>query len=413
MRRFAADERGGAVAIFALALIPVLAAAGAAVDYARAAKMRSNLQSIVDAAVLTGLKAPASRRAGAAEAHARAALAREGVLIDTLSFTPTTSQGLRGRVKIRLSSVFGGVLGTSGIDIAAGAEGFVRSETSSTTAKVCIMLMDPSAAETLRVNGGVTVAAPHCEIHVHTSANVGAVFNGNATIDAKRICLRGPGYIANGQPKLGPLETGCAVAGDPFANQIPKPSSLGCTFTNRVFEAPRGRQATELEPGVYCGATLFKGRHEIRLKPGLYVIKDGMMTVDGGSSIIGSGVTFFLADANASLQINGASTVDLSAPAASQSAYRDILIFEPNGLQRSAIAFEGASTHRLKGLVYLPSRNLTFNGGSGLEGDAVTMVVNALTINGAGKREWKLEAAPRSIPSSSAAGTGAEIILRY
>uniref|UniRef100_UPI00301E44FA pilus assembly protein TadG-related protein n=1 Tax=Staphylococcus aureus TaxID=1280 RepID=UPI00301E44FA len=94
--------RGGAVAIFALALLPVLAAAGAAVDYARAAKMRSNLQSIVDAAVLTGLKAPASRRAGAAEAHARAALARAGVLIDTLSFTPTTSQGLRGRVKIRL-----------------------------------------------------------------------------------------------------------------------------------------------------------------------------------------------------------------------------------------------------------------------------------------------------------------------
>ena len=54
---------------------------------------------------------------------------------------------------------------------------------------------------------------------------------------------------------------------------------------------------------------------DIVLKPGLYVIKDGAFAVNGGSSLTGAGVTIFLANAGASLQLNGNSVVRLAAPA--------------------------------------------------------------------------------------------------
>jgi hypothetical protein len=65
--------------------------------------------------------------------------------LEQLSFTPTPNQGLRGRVKVRLSSLFGNLLGSDGIDIAAGAEGFLKSSPDA-AGNVCLMLMDPSAA---------------------------------------------------------------------------------------------------------------------------------------------------------------------------------------------------------------------------------------------------------------------------
>ena len=52
VRRFSRDADGAVAMIFALALIPILALVGAAVDYARASKARTQLQAAVDAATL-------------------------------------------------------------------------------------------------------------------------------------------------------------------------------------------------------------------------------------------------------------------------------------------------------------------------------------------------------------------------
>lgn len=50
---FGKDERGATAMIFGLALLPLMAAAGAAVDYSRAANVRTSLQKAVDAAALS------------------------------------------------------------------------------------------------------------------------------------------------------------------------------------------------------------------------------------------------------------------------------------------------------------------------------------------------------------------------
>ncbi len=51
--RFAADQRGNAIALFVMMLVPVLGAAGVAIDYGRAIAAQSSLQAAADSAVLS------------------------------------------------------------------------------------------------------------------------------------------------------------------------------------------------------------------------------------------------------------------------------------------------------------------------------------------------------------------------
>lgn len=52
LTRFAAAEQGNIAVIFAITLVPVLTFVGAAVDYSRAVKARSSMQSALDSAAL-------------------------------------------------------------------------------------------------------------------------------------------------------------------------------------------------------------------------------------------------------------------------------------------------------------------------------------------------------------------------
>src|SRR5260370_42110142 len=54
LRRFSADHGGSVMPLFVLSLIPVLALIGTAVDYVRAANVRTSLEVSLDAALLAG-----------------------------------------------------------------------------------------------------------------------------------------------------------------------------------------------------------------------------------------------------------------------------------------------------------------------------------------------------------------------
>src|SRR5919112_2086146 len=51
-RRFVGDRRGAVAIMFALSLLPLAVASGAAIDYSRAAQVRMDVQSATDAAAL-------------------------------------------------------------------------------------------------------------------------------------------------------------------------------------------------------------------------------------------------------------------------------------------------------------------------------------------------------------------------
>jgi hypothetical protein len=87
-------------------------------------------------------------------------------------------------------------------------------------------------------------------------------------------------------------------------------------------------------------------------------------------------VTLYFATSSSYVQFNSGVTVSLTAP--TSGAYANVLMFEPDGLSTSgfAIGWGLEFGHALQGLVYLPSRNITFNSTYIGTADAFTLVVN-------------------------------------
>ncbi len=59
MRRFWSNEKGSMIVMFAVALVPVLALMGAAIDYSRASLARTKMQGALDATGLFLSRLPA------------------------------------------------------------------------------------------------------------------------------------------------------------------------------------------------------------------------------------------------------------------------------------------------------------------------------------------------------------------
>jgi hypothetical protein len=135
---------------------------------------------------------------------------------------------------------------------------------------------------------------------------------------------------------------------------------------------------------VFDGAGLtFNGSVEtVIMGEGLYGLSNGARIIFNDQVVTGDGVSIYLADKDSSfLTVNGRTQVTLTAP--TSGTYKDLVIFEKPGLetpQWSSYNLDGGMN--LEGLVYLPSRNLHFNGSGEMNGKALSLVLNKLSLDG-------------------------------
>ena len=186
--------------------------------------------------------------------------------------------------------------------------------------------------------------------------------------------------------------------------KLPAPPSTTCSGSTANGGNYNGGSVT-LSPGVYCGWFNFNNAPSVTLQPGVYVIKSGGWNVDGGAWV-GSGVTFYFADSS-DIQFNSGMNLTLSAP--STGTYSGILIYEADGLSNSNFVFDDSVGENLSGLIYLPSRNLTFNSTSNETTPNVTVVANTAIFD---QVNWSLT--PNStwpISRSTSSSGGGQISL--
>lgn len=127
---FVGDERGSVAIIFALALIPLTLAVGAAVDYSLAARIKAKLDAAADAAALAAVNK--SAMGGSAQAAQTAALslfnahaaALKGATVDTLSASVGDTALKRTAVvsyKANVATAFMGLVGINAVPIGGSA----------------------------------------------------------------------------------------------------------------------------------------------------------------------------------------------------------------------------------------------------------------------------------------------------
>jgi Flp pilus assembly protein TadG len=372
---------GSAAVTFGISLIPLAASVGAAVDYSKATEVRAKLQNALDVAVLAGVKA-SSAKATTASTVFTANFSDSLAQNVSSSFTANTDGSLSGTAQAAVPTSMLAILKVSTISVTASAQAKIRNTSSSTSNTVCLLLVDPTASQSLLINSGAKINAPDCEIDVRSTANPAAMFNSGTTLNVKKICVAGSNVTMNGGT-LSVVQTGCAAISDPLAGTLPVVSAGTCTVSNKSYDG----SSITLDPGTYCGSINFNGSPTITFNPGLYVIKGGTMTINSGAKITGNGVTFYFADKDSKIQFNGTTTITLTAP--TSGTYSGILMFEPSGLAQSQLVFNGTTASTLQGLMYLPSRQVTFNSTSTLSAEKISMVFATLIVNAT---DWNFQA---------------------
>jgi Flp pilus assembly protein TadG len=398
--RFCAASDGQIAMIAALAAPVLIVGVGLAVDLSTQTNKKSELQNMLDTAVLAGASVPGANdetrvleaRRMFAAALAAAGIAPEGV---TASFQVREGSVVRGQastsVKLALSNAF--FSNSARIEAAAEAEFKAPRRGGG-----CIhVLADTSQA--LLLNSGASIAGRTCTINVHSTSNPAFIMNAGVTLDIAKLCVRGTQFIRNGGTVTN-LEPGCAVPADPLAGVIPEPAVPSGCETSGVYEP--GNHT--LRPGVHCAPT-FNGSPTLTFQPGLHIIR-GRMIVNNGSTIIADGVTFYFPDTDSEIRANGALTMRAKAP--TTGPYAGILMFETtsdaaNNARKTQYVFNGSNGEELEGAIYLPNRDVTYNSTTNVRGNKTTIVVNTMIVNSA---NWTLEG------SGSTAGGDTVVRLR-
>jgi Flp pilus assembly protein TadG len=391
VRTFWSGEGGSVSVVFAIALIPVVMLVGAAIDYSRASSARTHLQAAMDAAVLAG----ASRRSdqtATAQTVFSAHLQSGQYTLKGASFSLGGDASVTGTASADVATSLLAAVSIDALSVSVTATAKpVR------TSNVCVLLVDPTAAQPLLVNGGASLKAPNCEVHVRSGGSPAAIFNSGSSFVTKRTCLAGSSPIYN-STSVANVETRCSAAVDPFAGTLPVPSSSSCTVSNGNY----GGGSVGLSPGVYCGWFNFNNAPNVTFAPGVYVIKGGGWNVNGGTWS-GTGVTFYFADSSV-IQFNSGIAANLTAP--TSGTYAGILIYEAAGLSKSNFVFNDSVANNLDGLIYLPSRNVTFNAKSQLNTDQATLVFNTLILD---QTNWNLDVGTGK--TIAASGSASNILM--
>lgn len=146
--------------------------------------------------------------------------------------------------------------------------------------------------------------------------------------------------------------TDCPAVADPLAARAP-PTFGGCTYTNQVVS---GGTLT-LMPGNYCGGLHVTNGASVTLSPGEYIISNGALKVDGGSSLTANSAGVYLTGAGATLFFGEDTTINLTAPKSGPLA--GLLIYEDRNAPTGQVHYiysDNAPT--MLGTIYLPRNQL-------------------------------------------------------
>ncbi len=382
-------------------MVAIMGMLALALDVGQLRYHQRTLQRAADAAALASvLEIPfcnGSTSCSAMQDAATSALAENGVtgvtvvtscgtsavsgLVLTLN-NPPCSQGSRDpnmgkatSVEIMLAQTkqpaFIGMLGPGAIPVGA------RAEASASSGNNCIYALDPTGSNTLNVLLGASISTP-CGIMVESSSS--SAFNCAVlgVVSAPKISVVG-GY-SNLLCLISPTpatHVNFPAVPDPLS-YLPQPALSGCgTSTGPPYHgAPAAititGTATLYPDAAYCGGITISAGANVTFQPGTYVLTStnagatrnpGGLTINLGSSVSGTGVTFFNYGPSGGITFNAPilslTGVRLTAP--TTGTYAGILFYQPPSNTNAATLLGSAAYNTvLEGAYYFPRANVTF-----------------------------------------------------
>ncbi len=391
---------GGNISIFAaLVAVPIVAAAGLAIDSARGYRTATELQELADGAVLFSAGAQDVTGDAAQKAAKRIKFATEylagklpqvsdveiigpsTVTADSQSVKVSINGRVRGSLMNVLSSAFKDAEGTN-VNIVANSVARFGSDAYS-----CMLSLNPTAAQTMAFSGNATLLGVNCRVQANSNNAVAMKLQGASSLSAAEICAVGG---ASGS-KYTPVPTHCPAKTDPYASLVMPVAAASCSsaFTNVKVK----NVSKNLVPGTYCGGLDVQTGGTANLASGLYIIKDGPLSAASNSIINApSGVTIYLTGASSKIDIASGAIVTINAPTAATAnsttlLYKSMAIIQDRttGIGNvNQISSKGGVN--ITGVYYTPAQalSITANGAMNANSAYFPVIVDTFSAGGTG-----------------------------
>jgi hypothetical protein len=172
------------------------------------------------------------------------------------------------------------------------------------------------------------------------------------------------------------------------------PYTSGCDYNNTNIKKQDG--PTTLSPGVYCSGIDVQTQAIVTFSSGLYVIKDGTLTVSSGSTVTGNGITFYFTGTKTRLSVISSATVNLTAP--TSGTYEGFVFIQdplsnPGQLTSQQNEIQGGGSIKIIGTIYFPTQPITIsgNGNFGINSPMMPIVADTITVTGNGVKTIQVD----------------------
>jgi len=253
---------------------------------------------------------------------------------------------------------------------------------SSDVGDACIVVLDPSVDDALRIGGNASVTMD-CGARVNSTSTRAIRTNGGGCITASVLYAVGDSLGGCIDPPVEPMDP----MPDPLGYLTPPTDfdDFGCTYAALVEVTTDA----VLDPGVYCGGIHIYGSGNVSFNSGIYTVGGRGLEIEGSVVVTGDEVMFYLqptvtgvtvGSVTTSLHLAGTADITLSAPDSGD--YQDVLFYQDPATPDDFInTFNGGADLELNGVLYFPNNHVRF-AGNGDPGGATSIVARTVFITG-------------------------------
>jgi Flp pilus assembly protein TadG len=397
-RRFRVAEQANVAITFTLALIPIMSAVGAAVDYSRANAAKVALQAALDTSLLAGARDGSSNWTRVASNVFSSNLATKNFSAPTPSFNYTSSDSTyTGSVSMGVPTTMLALIKVESLTVTANA-----TATAADADNSCILTLDHGQSAShvsLSLNGAPVVNLSGCTVRSNTSL----ACNGNDGNLTKS-------YAAGSATACGRPTSNAPIVPDTYADLAKNittkcgSSRPGVTWTPGTLPVGGGFIPVSM-PGYIeyhvCGDLTLQGTGYLTgtspTSDVVIVIENGSLIVEDQAAINTVKTAIVMTGSNnwpAKVDFpNGAgkrATLSLSPPTSSTNPWQGVSLYLDPKLTRSVDNSWGPGAEfNADGLVYLGNSNVVTDGNTASANSKCTkFVMNSFVTNGAVKLDF-------------------------
>ena len=379
------DDRGNAMILGAAALPLLIGSAGLATDTIQWALWKRQLQRAADSAAIAGVydrvaNAGATTNARAAVDHDLTLNQRTNIALESgypqVTFPANSgSGGYKNQVRVVLAIKRTLSFSSMFIDDAPLIVTTAQAATVGNSGEFCVLSLQNNSKTGIQATGSASVVMD-CGMMTNSTATNAAAGQGSASVTATTIAAAGGIQQSNNwdvdsyQPYSPALE-------DPYASLSPDSDDTStCSSNPPNLAVGVSNDGLVVSGGACYGALSVGSNRTLTLQDGAYFIHAGNVNIQGTINLINATLILSNKDLGAttatvgSLDMNAGGLINATAPTtgkwAGMAIYQDRRAVDtaPTGniTASSPNKINGNSTNKIRGVVYFPNQQLTYDG---------------------------------------------------